>query len=261
MANFESASGSALSEILDFNAQGRTAFETLTGTGVRSAREIAGAIQAGFSDSTSNVVNFSQAANEQMGKVRDAGRNTATAIAGALGAGMSDSKTNVLSFSQAFDDQMGLIEKAGTAAAETLSGSFHTSVDRITGILDGVNLGVPAPISLPNINIPGVTPNVNHLGNFNTGGSFTVPGSGATDRLYSIGLTPQERVTVTRPGQSGGANNPSLEIEIQALRQEVRGSNKRLEAVVSEIRNNTSHRENYGDRQEGRAQVKRMANG
>jgi len=52
------------------------------------------------------------------------------------------------------------------------------------------------------------------FGGFQQGGSFRVPGSGGADsQLVSFAATPGERVSVTRPGQAGGAVQQTIIVQ------------------------------------------------
>jgi len=70
---------------------------------------------------------------------------------------------------------------------------------------------------------------------FQQGGSFTVPGSGGPDsQLVSFAATPGERVSVTRPGQAGGAVQQTIIVQGSVI------SERQLQTlVVNAMRNAT----------------------
>lgn len=139
-------------------------------------------------------------------------------------------------FLQNYQVQQGLIAQADAdraiaerAAAEQVISDFERQnavMDTTQAKLDALVNGSPynVKINIETIgSIPTISSNANrlsgssyrresvftrpgYLGGYAEGGSFVVPGTGAGDRPYMVGLTPGERVTVTPKGDGGGVN-------------------------------------------------------
>ena len=129
-----------------------------------------------------------------------------------------------------------LAEISGNAEASALAtaGAFR---NQLTGTLSTINLGqFNIPSASFNVTASGVTNSqtIPNLGNFNTGGSFTVPdtGRGGGDQPFIIGLARSERVTVEPVSNSSRQNSNG---EVSELYNKVDSLTAQVSNLVGEL--------------------------
>lgn len=145
-------------------------------------------------------------------------------------------------FKSASGKALGSIEdfvKASGGQLDALSGGISdfatTFVDEIDGAVRTVNRSLSTiDTSLEgavDVNPSGGSP---FLGNFNQGGRFVVPGTGNTDKRFSIGLTPGEVVSV-EPKESDSAIALERTDSDRGLKTQLAALSESLGALVSEL--------------------------
>ena len=202
---FDQATDASLRELLDFNGDGLTALESL-------------------------VTGANNAAND-----------ISTAFTGAA----NDSAAEFLTLEDAMTTNLTEIVTQASAANDEIVINFEATRDLISGSWEGVNLGTLAPIEVPTIEVPAVVSegqDDQHLGSFNQGGRFIVPGTGNQDQPFRINLTPGEEVTVKPKGErttgvngvvSGAVSDDELKNSVMTLVKKIDKLTKSLDLKKS----------------------------
>jgi len=128
------------------------------------------------------------------------------------------------------------------ASAAAAAGAFS---NQLTGTLSNINLGqFNIPSASFSVTASGVTNSqtIPNLGNFNAGGSFTVPdtGRGGGDQPFIIGLARNERVTVEPVANRGQQSRSSEVAELQGMVNDLVGQVSNLVGELSR-RNNRAN--------------------
>lgn len=234
--NFSTASEEALSELLDFNQDGLTSFETTFNTIDGIGKETVGAVGN----------RFTGLGDILRGESRDMLRAYELAYDGIEAA--SDITSGLVT------QDFTVLTTAIESQAESAVIAYRDSLQSLDGALDGVDLGTPtagSPTITVNTQSQGQTgrngSSRKTLGSFASalGGSETIPVGGnslgtSADQLYSIGVNTRESVTVNKKGMierieakvdQNNGGMAELVYEVRQLVAELRSQTQELEFI------------------------------